>query len=214
LWRRLVDWISGSASRDDPPVRIFLPKDRWEIGETLSARVAVRVPVPGESIRVQYALNPLPEDGGAAPKAEWQSFASDTGKNDPSAGGEALRVLSGPAGRALAGGEWLLRMRALRPGGEEIGADAVQFAVLGSSLEERDLRPDCEALEGSVQAAGPGGRIVKPVKEDIEKMLAELEPRMKGETFEREERKPAVNPTLLLALLVIALVVDVWLRRG
>ena len=216
LWRRLVDWISGSTSRDDLPVRIFLPKDRWECGETLNARVAVKAPAPGESVRVQYALNVLPEEGVAPPKPEWQSFASDTGisTHTSGAGREALRVLSGPAGKPQASGEWLLRMRALRPGGEEIGADAVQFAILGSSLEERDVRPAFEALESSVQAAAPGGRVVRPVKEDIEKLLLELEPRMRGEVIESEERRPAISPVLLLALLVVALVVDVWLRRG
>lgn len=227
FWKRLVEWASGSSAQSDPPVRLYLPKDRWELGETLSVRVAVGHAVPGEPVKVEYTLSHLPESGRPPAPGPWSALASDTGVSKFSvsgagsgAAGEGLRVLSGVAGMPQAAGEWLLRVRAVRPNGVEIGQDRTQLTVQGSGLEERSVRPDLAGLQAAVEAAGvsaltgKAGRVLKPEAKEIEGLLAECETLLKPETIWREERVPAVSYPALLVLLVLALVVDVWLRRG
>ncbi|MBI3829674.1 MAG: VWA domain-containing protein [Planctomycetes bacterium] len=218
LWRRMLDWVSGSASRNDSPVRIFMAKDRWDLGEALSARVSVKAPAVGEPVKVEYALTQVPDDGSAPLPPEWKAFAGDTGVSkggdDASASDPGMRVLSGVAGTPPAAGEWLVRVRALRPNRDEIGTDRAQVVTLGSGLEERSVRPDFAGMNAASQAAGAGGRALRPDKKDLAALLNDLEPLLKGETITREERLPAVSVGAMLILLACALIVDTWLRRG
>ncbi|MCW8132174.1 MAG: hypothetical protein KIS92_17640, partial [Planctomycetota bacterium] len=189
---------------------------RWDLGETLNARVAVRAPVAGEPVKVEYALTPLPEDGSPPLPPAWQAFASDTGvaKNEPGGGDPMQRILTGNAGTPVAAGEWLVRVRALRPNHLEIGTDRAQAVALGSSLEERSVRPDFSGMEAAAGAGGTGGRSLRADKKELAALLNDLEPFMKCETFTREERTSAVPVPALMLLLVFALIVDTWLRRG
>jgi hypothetical protein len=218
LWRRMLDWVSGSASRNDSPVRIFMAKDRWDLGEALNARVAVKAPAVGEPVKVEYALTQVPDDGSAPLPPEWKAFASDTGVSkggdDSSASDPSQRILSGAAGIPAAAGEWLVRVRALRPNRDEIGADRAQVVTLGSGLEERSVRPDFAGMDAASQAAGAGGRALRPDKKELSALLNDLEPLLKGETISREERLPAVSVGAMLILLACSLIVDTWLRRG
>jgi hypothetical protein len=101
--------------------------------------------------------------------------------------------------------------------GQELGQDRVQFIVQGSALEELSVRPDREGLEAAVAAANPGGpkgQVLSPGPAQMQALLDALAPRMKPEVTTRVTRLPAVSTGSLLFLLILALAVDVWLRRG
>ena len=224
LLRHLVEWAAAATARDEPPVRIYLAKDSWDLGEPLTARVAVRLAGPRDETRVQYHLAAL--KGGTRPAAPvWSAFGSDVGapaaawSGEPPLGGATglVRVFSGTAGGPGEAGEWLLRARALDSSGQELGQDRVQFIVQGSALEELSVRPDREGLEAAVAAANPGGpkgQVLSPGPAQMQALLDALAPRMKPEVTTRVTRLPAVSTGSLLFLLILALAVDVWLRRG
>lgn len=215
MLQQLLEWIAGSGSNHEPAVRLFLARDRWELGETVNARVSVRAPVEGEPVKAEYALTLLPADGSPPLPPQWQLFASDTGLAGGGPGGTlGVRVLTGTTGTPQAAGEWLVRVRALRPAGQEIGADRAQLVALGSGLEERSVRPDFTGMESAAQAAGPGGRALRAELKELSNLFKDLEPLLKAETITKEDRRPAVPAGALLVLTLCALLVDIWLRRG
>lgn len=205
LWSRLAAWASGSGASIEPPVRLYLPKHRFELDEPLRVSVSVRANESPGKLRVEYALSKL--GGGAAP-AEWNPFGTLSG--------ERTRLLSGEAGRPNAAGEWLVQVRALHADGKLIGADRAQIVVEGSALEERSVQPDRAGLESAAQA-GPlasNGRVLGTSKEEVQSLLEDLDARMQPEVVWTERRSPAVPRGWLTVLLVLALLVDAWLRRG
>jgi hypothetical protein len=230
--RRLVEWAAAATARDEPPVRVYLAKDSWDLGEPLTARVAVRLANVRDEARVQYDLAAL-KAGTRSPAPMWAAFGSDVGAPVAAWSGDAplggapglARVFAGTAGAPGETGEWLLRVRALSPAGEELGQDRVQFVVQGSALEELSVRPDREELEAAVAAAGSSGtdptsgqslnsQVFAPEPARMQALLDMLAPRMKPEVTTRVTRLPVVSTGSLLFLLVLALAVDIWLRRG
>ena len=224
LYRGLVEWLSDSSPRADPPVRLYLAKDEWDLGERLTARVVARLNDPRQNLQVEYDLVCL--GTGSPPPPRWKAWAGDVsnpeGAWDASLATESergrLRAYTGTAGFLERSGEWLLRVRALLPDGRELGQDRIQFVVRGAPLEERSDGPDRDALRLAVEAAGvrngQTGMLLDPRPADIARLLSRLEPWMQPETIGREKRSPAIGMAGLLGLLLLALLVDIWLRRG
>ncbi|MCZ7646056.1 MAG: hypothetical protein M5U26_12345 [Planctomycetota bacterium] len=213
FWRRLADWAAGDPGRLDAPVRLYLARTRWERGETPQARVAVRMPAGLERCRVEAAVARL-TGGGAAPVAlEWRPLGRLEAAPGEPPGRE--RVVAGPVGAPLEqAGEYLIAARALRDDAP-FGEDRAHLVAEGSPLEDRSVRPDLEGLQAAARAAGGASRVLQPDQEDLLALLDELDMRLLApETVWREERRPAVPRTAILILLLAALAVDAWLRRG
>ena len=99
--------------------------------------------------------------------------------------------------------------------GKLIGSDLARLSVRGSELEQRSARPDRAALRAASRAAGGADRVLAPKAEDIQALLKKLaEKQMRPKVTWREERSPRISRGLLLLLLMLALLVDAWLRRG
>lgn len=205
LWSRLAAWASGSGASFEPPVRLYRPKHRFELDEPLRVSVSVHVNERSEKLRVEYALTRL--GAGTAP-AEWKPFGAIPGGR--------RNFLSGTAGRPNAAGEWLVQVRALHADGKPIGTDRAQIVVEGSALEERSVQPDRAGLEAAAQAGPPAsnGRVLGTSKDEVQSLLEDLDARMQPEVVWTERRSPAVPRGWLTVLLVLALLVDAWLRRG
>jgi hypothetical protein len=224
LYLGLVEWLADNSPRADPPVRLYLPKDEWILGEKLTARVVARLTDPRQGLQVEYDLANL--SAGSAPPPRWKAWAGDV--TDPEGAWDAslpldtgrgrLRAYSGVAGALERSGEWLLRVRALLPDGRELGQDQLQFVVRGAPLEERSEGPDREALRQAVESAGlrqgESGTLLEPRADEMTKLLDRLSPWMQPERIVQETRAPVVSMGGLLGLLVLALLVDIWLRRG
>jgi hypothetical protein len=160
---------------------------------------------------------------GVSRGSQWTPFSGAAAGGGPAAGGP--QVCSGPVGTPDGNGEWLLSVRASSAGplahgassGTELGRDRVQFCVQGSALEERSACPDRKALEEAVAAAGaPGGRRGRVLPSDpaqVKGLLDELGPLLEPDRTTIVTRAPVVSVPGLLALLLLALAVDVWLRR-
>jgi hypothetical protein len=224
MYLGLVEWISDSSPRADPPVQLFLPKDEWSLGERLTARVVAHVNDPHQGLQVEHDLTCL--GAGVPPPPRWKPWAGDVsapeGAWDASLPTDTergrLRAYSGTAGWLERSGEWLLRARVLLPDGRELGQDQIQFVVRGAPLEERSDHPDRDALRQAVEAAGvrngQTGMLLEPRADEMSKLLTRLAPWMQPETISREIRSPAVSTGGLMGLLILALLVDIWLRRG
>ncbi len=224
LWRHLCDWTAGSGAYRGPPVRLYLAKDEWSLGEALSTRVTVQEPGVRSKIQVEVSLRPADASKGSEPIAAraWKSFGKSgaqwtapgaTDRNAPPESG-AERVFSDSVGRLNQTGEWILSVRAKSPRGKVLGYDSARIAVTGSSLEQRSTQPRKDTLQAAISAAAPGGQLFEASEMEMDRMLKSLEPFMKTRSIRKETRRPAVNQGALLFLLLICLVVDAWLRRG
>ena len=223
LWRRLVEWAGGETDAHEPIVRIHLARDIWELGQPLRARVAVRLPDPGAEVKLEHDMVRL-ASGQAVPAPRWAPFSGAAAGEawDQAASGEGkgarLRVFSGAAGTPDQEGEWLLRVRALTGSGALIGTDQAPFCVQGSALEERSVRPDHQALAAAVEAARrpgrPPGRVLKPDPAELGGLVEDLEDVLRPQGVLHVTRGPAVSTAGLFGLLILALLVDIWLRRG
>jgi hypothetical protein len=215
FWRRLVAWAASAPAAEEPPVRLFLSRDRWEFGEAPQARVTVRGVADGEPLKFEYALLPWHEGHSAERPTQWSPLYADaTSSRLGLQESSGRRVLTGRLNAPRGAGEWLVWVRVLGSENREVGSDRGFAAVEGSELEERSISPDKAALEGAVTAAAPGGRVVPANAEELQRLVEDLEPRFKPENVTKEERRWAFSPGILGALLVLALCVDIWLRRG
>jgi hypothetical protein len=112
-----------------------------------------------------------------------------------------------------------LEVEAFDPAGKRLGSDLEYLAVLGALAEESSLGPDLSALAAAVAAAGPGGRMIPSEAlgqgaAEKEEWWVELERAMAPEVIAREVFSPVTPQGPLLILLILALLVDIWLRRG
>lgn len=216
FWSKLVSWAAGADRGAEPAVRLYLARQHWNLGEPLQARVGVRLPEGVSSARVEFALLPAPAPEAPLPPLAWRALGNV--ERGIGAAADRERFVAGvldaaaPIERA---GEYLLVARALAPDDSEIGRDRMGLIVEGAPLEAQVRGPDTAALEAAVRAGSPGSRLVPPTPEGIAALVEELAAGpLKPEVVEREERAPVVNPQLLLGLLLAALLVDYWLRRG
>jgi len=215
FWRRFVAWAASAPAAEEPPVRLFLPRDRWELGEPIQARVTVRGLSDAESPRFEYALAPWNEGHSAERPAQWNLLHADAaGTRIGLQESTGRRVLTGRLNPPRGAGEWLIWVRAIGADNRELGFDRGFAEVEGSELEERSISPDKAALQAAVQAAAPGGRLLPPSAEEVQRLIEDLEPYFKPEIVSKEERRWAFSPGALGALLALALCVDIWLRRG